>query len=130
MPFADTGAMNDHLAEIARTVAPGADALLMLDGAGWHGGHALVVLDNVSLVVLPPCSPQLNPVENVWQYLRDNRLAISAIVDACCNAWNRFAETPKPSPPSLPGNGHRSFNSAVGIRAESHQSGSYPQLSK
>ena len=39
MPFADTGAMNDHLAEIARTVAPGAHAALVLDGAGWHGGH-------------------------------------------------------------------------------------------
>ena len=68
MPFADTGAMNDHLAEIARTVAPGAHAVLVLDGAGWHGGHALVVPDNISLVVLPPYSPELNPVENVWQY--------------------------------------------------------------
>jgi transposase len=101
MPFADTGAMNDHLAEIARTVAPGAHAVLVLDGAGWHGGHALVIPDNVSLVVLPPYSPELNPVENVWQYLRANWLAISvfddydAIVDACCHAWNRFAEKPE-----------------------------------
>jgi transposase len=92
MPFADTGAMNDHLAEIARSVAPGAHAVLVLDGAGWHGGHALVVPDNVSLVVLPPYSPELNPVENVWQYLRANWLAISvfddydAIVEACCHA--------------------------------------------
>lgn len=101
MPFADTGAMNDHLAEIARSVAPSAHAVLVLDGAGWHGGHALVVPDNVSLVVLPPYSPELNPVENVWQYLRANWLAISvfddydAIVDACCAAWNRFAENPE-----------------------------------
>jgi hypothetical protein len=101
MPFADTGAMNDHLAEIARTVAPGAHAVLVLDGAGWHGGHALVVPDNVSLLVLPPYSPELNPVENVWQYLRANWLAISvfddydAIVDACCHAWNHFAEKPE-----------------------------------
>ena len=55
---------------------------------------------NISLVVLPPYSPELNPVENVWQYLRANWLAISvfdtynAIVDACCDAWNRFAERP------------------------------------
>ena len=101
MPFADTGAMNDHLAEISRTVAPNAHAVLVLDGAGWHGGHALVVPGNVSLVVLPPYSPELNPVENVWQYLRANWLAISvfddydAIVDACCAAWNRFAENPE-----------------------------------
>ena len=100
MPFADTAAMNAHLAEIARTVAPGAHAVLVLDGAGWHGGHALVVPDNISLVMLPPYSPELNPVENVWQYLRANWLAISvfddydAIVDACCNAWNRFADQP------------------------------------
>ena len=75
--------------------------MLVLDGAGWHGGHALVVPDNVSLVVLPPYSPELNPVENVWQYLRANWLAISvfddydAIVEACCHAWNRFAENPE-----------------------------------
>ena len=101
MPFAGTGAMNDHLAEISRTVAPGAHAVLILDGAGWHGGHALVVPDNISLIVLPPCSPELDPVENVWQYLRANWLAISvfddydAILDACCAAWNRFADNPK-----------------------------------
>jgi transposase len=40
--------------------------VLVLDGTGWHGGHALAIPDNVSLVVLPPYSPELNPVENVW----------------------------------------------------------------
>ena len=56
MPFADTPAMTAHLAEIARAVAPGAHAVLVLDGAGWHGGSDLVVPDNVSLVTLPPLS--------------------------------------------------------------------------
>src|SRR5690554_978468 len=69
MPFANTAAMNAHLAEIARTVAPGAHAVFVLDGAG---GHALLVPGNISLVVLPPYRPELNPVENVWQYLRSN----------------------------------------------------------
>lgn len=59
MPFADTAAMNAHLAEISRTVAPGAHAILVLDGAGWHGGYALVVPDNISLVLLPPLSLRL-----------------------------------------------------------------------
>lgn len=58
-----TAAMNEHLAEIARTVAPGAHAVL--DGVGWHGGHELVVPENLSL--LPPHRPELNPVENVSQ---------------------------------------------------------------
>ena len=93
--------MNAHLAEIARTVEPGAHAVLVLDGAGWHSSKNLAVPDNISLLSLPPYSPELNPVENVWQFLRANWLAISvfddypAIVDACCLAWNRFADDPK-----------------------------------
>jgi transposase len=93
--------MTAHLAEIARSVAPGAHAVLILDGAGWHGSAALVIPDNITLLTLPPYSPELNPVENVWQHLRANWLAISVfnsyddIVDACCTAWNRFANDPK-----------------------------------
>ena len=93
--------MNAHLAEIARSVAHGAHALLILDGAGWHGSASLVVPDNISLLTLPPYSPELNPVENVWAYLRANKLAITVfetyeeIVDACCKAWNFFANDPK-----------------------------------
>jgi len=74
--------------------------VLILDGAGWHGAAALTIPDNLSLLTLPPYSPELNPVENVWQYLRANWLAISVfdsyetIVEACCNAWNRFADQP------------------------------------
>ena len=70
LPVVNTEAMNAHLAEIARNVAPGAHALLILDGAGWHGSAALVVPDNLSLLTLPPYSPELNPIENVWAYLR------------------------------------------------------------
>ena len=101
LPFVNTAAMNAHLAEIARTVAPGAHALLILDGAGWHGARNLVVPDNISLLHLPPYAPELNPVENVWAYLRANKLAITvfdnydAIVDACCKAWNFFANDPE-----------------------------------
>jgi len=90
--------MNAHLAEIARAVAPGAHAVLVLDGAGWHGGKDLVLPANITLLTLPPYAPELNPVENVWQYLRSNKLAITVfdgyddIVDKCRTAWNFFAE--------------------------------------
>ena len=93
--------MNAHLAEIARKVEPGAHAVRVLDGAGWHSSKTLAVPENISLLPLPPYSPELNPVENVWQFLRANWRAISvfddypAIVDACCLAWNRFADDPK-----------------------------------
>lgn len=97
MPHADTAAMNAHLVEISQTVAEGAHALLVLDGAGWHGAKALCVPDNITLLPLPPYAPELNPIENVWAYLRANRLAISVfetydeIVARCCEAWNFFA---------------------------------------
>jgi DDE superfamily endonuclease len=100
MPYADTEAMNAHLAEIGRCVAEGAHAVLVLDGAGWHGGNALEAPENITLVVLPPYSPELNPVENVWKYLRKNKLAnrlyetYDAIVDACCTAWGDLMVTP------------------------------------
>ena len=101
LPFVNTAAMNAHLAEIAGTVEPGAHAVLVLDGAGWHSSKTLVVPDNISLLPLPPYSPELNPVENVWQSLRANWRTISdfdddpAIVDVSCRAWNRFADDPK-----------------------------------
>jgi hypothetical protein len=72
MPFADTWAMQAHLDEIAATVAKGAHAVLLLDRAGWHTTDRLVVPKNLSLVFLPSRSPELNPVENIWQYLCTN----------------------------------------------------------
>jgi transposase len=55
-------------------VAPGAHAIRVLDGAGWHTSHVLEPPDNITLLCLPPYSPELNPVENVWEYLRKNNL--------------------------------------------------------
>jgi transposase len=93
--------MNLHLQEISHHVAPGAHAVLILDGAAWHKpGGQLRVPDNISLLHLPPYSPELNPTENIWQFLRQNFLAnrvfetYAAIVDACCEAWNRLVALP------------------------------------
>jgi transposase len=101
LPHANTTAMNLHLVEISRTVTPGAHAVLVLDGAGWHKlGGALRLPDNISLLTLPPYSPELNPVENIWQFLRQNHLSnrvfatYDAIVDACCDAWNALIAQP------------------------------------
>ena len=89
--------MSLHLAEIARAVAPGSHAVVVLDGAGYHGAKALTVPKNITLVPLPPYAPELNPIENVWEYLRGNKLAITVfenyddIVDKTCDAWMFFA---------------------------------------
>ena len=62
LPCADKGAMTLHLAEISQAVASGAHAVVVVDGAGWHKpGGALKLPDSISLLVLPPYSPELNP---------------------------------------------------------------------
>ena len=75
MPYANTEAMNRHLEEISKAVAPGAHAALVLDGAGWHGSGELKVPDNITAITLPPYSPELNPAENIWEYFRKNHLS-------------------------------------------------------
>ena len=63
--------MSEHLKEISTQVAPGARAVLLCDGAGWHQtGGRLRVPDNITLLRLPSYSPELNPMEIVWNYLR------------------------------------------------------------
>ncbi len=75
MPAMNTEAMNEHLKQISTRVAQGAHAVLVLDGAGWHQtGGGLIVPDNITLLPLPPYAPELNPMENVWEYLRANKL--------------------------------------------------------
>jgi hypothetical protein len=94
MPTVSIEAMNQHLAEISTCVSLGAIALLILDGAGWHSSPHLIVPENIVLMPLPPYAPELNSVENIWDYLRSNFLSrcvwdtYEAILDACCDAWN------------------------------------------
>ena len=80
--------------------SPGAHAVLVLDGASWHKSQGLSIPDNISLLTLPPYSPELNPVENTWQYLRGNKLAhrlydtYEDIVTACCEASTFLTTAP------------------------------------
>jgi hypothetical protein len=64
-----TAAMGVFLAELARAVPAGTHAALVLDGAGWHVSDDLTVPPNLTLIHPPPYSPELNPVERVWEYL-------------------------------------------------------------
>ena len=96
--------MSLHLNEIAQAVAPGAHALVLVDQAGWHQSKRLVVPAHITLVPLPAKAPELNPVENIWQVLREvlretwisNRIftSYSDILDHCCAAWNKLTDQP------------------------------------
>lgn len=100
LPFADTQAMQLHLDEISRHVAHGAHAVVMLDRAAWHTTDKLDMPKNITPIFLPSRSPELNPVENIWQYLRANWLSnrifdsYEAIIDAACDAWSKLIAHP------------------------------------
>ena len=94
MPGVNIEAMNEHLAESSTQVAASAHCLLVCDGAGWHQkGERLLIPDNITLMPLPSYAPELNPMENVWDYLRGNTLSslvwdsYDAMLEACKQAW-------------------------------------------
>ncbi|CAK0757153.1 conserved hypothetical protein [uncultured Gammaproteobacteria bacterium] len=101
LPCANAESMNLHLKEVSLCVTPGAHAVVLLDGAGWHIANDLEVPENITLFPIPPYSPELNPVENIWEFLRGNKLAIQvwddyeAIVNSCCDAWNWLMGMPE-----------------------------------
>jgi transposase len=95
-PTVNTDYMNAHLRFIGQLIRPDEHAVVILDRAGWHVSKALVIPSNVSLLHLPSYSPELNPVERVWSYLRSHYLSnrvygdYDAIFDACTAATNRL----------------------------------------
>ena len=100
LPEASTAAMNLFLAEIGAGLPERTHAVLVLDRAGWHTGHGLDVPPNLTLVHLPAYSPELNPVEKLWQVLRERFLShrlfrdLDAVIDAACDAWRRLGDEP------------------------------------
>ncbi|BCM87977.1 transposase (plasmid) [Methylobacterium indicum] len=101
LPRVSTEAMSLFLAQFAATLEPDTQAVVVLDGAGWHIAKDLRVPDAVTLVRLPAYSPELNPVERIWLYLRERFLSArvfpdyEAILDACCTAWNALTAEPE-----------------------------------
>jgi len=100
LPDCNTAMMQLHLDEISRHVAPGAHAILICDQAGWHTTRALIMPRNITILLLPPRSPELNPEENIWQFIRQNWLSnrvfktYDDIVALSCEAWNKLTAQP------------------------------------
>ncbi len=95
LPEVSTAAMNEFPRHFSTTLADDEHVVMVLDGAGWHTSHALLVPANVTLLRLPRDAPELNPIERIWLYLRERHLShrvhdgYTAIVDAVCHAWRK-----------------------------------------
>jgi transposase len=95
-PSANTGTINVFLQMLSRDLGPKDHAVLIMDGAGWHKAKKLMVPQSLTIMHLPPYSPELNPVERLWAYLRSHYLANRAyrdyqhLLDAGAQAWQQL----------------------------------------
>jgi transposase len=95
-PWVNREIMTHHLQQIAKRTHLGRHAVVIMDGAGWHTDDIAQGIDNLSIIKLPPYSPELNPVEQVWSWLRQHHLAnrcctgYDNIVESCTSVWNDF----------------------------------------
>ena len=101
LPYANTETMKIHLEHISKQIPEDKHAVIVLDRAGWHTTKKLDGFDNLTLLPLPPASPELNPCEQIWKQLRQEYLSNRCFKDdedllaACSDAWNNFTETPE-----------------------------------
>jgi len=96
MPYSDTNAMIIHLEYISANIPKGKHGVVIMDRASWHTTQKIKKFDNITIIHLPPASPELNPVEQIWQHLRRRELSnrcfkdYDDILNSCCLAWNNF----------------------------------------
>ncbi|MGM6320265.1 IS630 family transposase [Vibrio parahaemolyticus] len=96
VPWVNKDLMIEHLKQISAVTEKGRHAVIIMDGAGWHTEDIANGFQNISVIKLPPYSPELNPIEQVWSWMRQHYLANQSfadyedIVSKVCRAWNRF----------------------------------------
>ena len=99
-PFVNKEAMTLHMEQISKATALGRHAVVIIDGAGWHTFDTVQPFNNVTLIKLPPYSPELNPIEQIWSWIRQHCLSnrtfngYDDIVEQVSKAWNTFISTP------------------------------------
>lgn len=96
-PTVNTDYMNHHLRFISEEAGPDVHVILILDQAGWHIAKALQVPENITLLHLPAYSPELNPIERLWAYIKSHYLGnrvykdYEELFDVTKNAWNKIS---------------------------------------
>jgi transposase len=73
LPRVNTKMMNIYLEELSNYFSR-EKLILIMDCAGWHKSKDLKVPDNIEIEYLPPYSPELNPVERLWKWLKNNTI--------------------------------------------------------
>ena len=99
LPWLDAQTMSVFLEYTAREFR-GVYCIILLDGAGWHRAGDLRVPQTMKLLPLPPYSPELNPVEHIWDYLRENTFkniafdSLDDVIEALCGGLKTLHDSP------------------------------------
>ena len=94
----NTAHMNAFLEVFGESLSADEHAVLVMDNAGWHHSKGLTIPENVTPLYLPPYSPELNPIERLWAYLKSHHLSNRAyetyerLLDAGVEAWNSLTK--------------------------------------
>ncbi|QYK48957.1 MAG: IS630 family transposase [Phycisphaeraceae bacterium] len=97
-PHVNTDTMNVFLKMLSEELAADEHAILIMDQAGWHKSRRLKLPENITTLLLPPYSPELNPVERLWAYLRSHYLSnrvfddYQHLLDAGAEAWQELTQ--------------------------------------
>ncbi len=96
-PYVNTICMNIFLEHMSQHLG-NRKAIIVMDCAAWHKSHTLVIPHNITIIYLPPYSPELNPVERFWQYLKNHTIKnkVYETVDALESAVIKFIRTLEP----------------------------------
>jgi hypothetical protein len=100
LPSVNTEAMNIFLEYVSQTFS-GYFLVMQVDQASWHGAKELVIPENIRLIKQPPYSPELNPVEHIWDDIREkyfhNRIfgSIALLTERLCEALNNLSDNPE-----------------------------------
>lgn len=94
LPSVNTESMNLYLAELSAYIDK--KIILIMDGAGWHKSKALLSFNNISIIILPPYSPELNPVEKLWEWIKKECVhnflykSLDEMMDAVCEEYKKL----------------------------------------
>lgn len=97
-PHVNTDTMNVFLGMLSDELAPDEHAILIMDQAGWHKSRRLKLPENITTLLLPPYSPELNPIERLWAYMRSHYLSnrvfddYQHLLDAGAEAWQQLTQ--------------------------------------
>lgn len=97
LPAVNTDLMNVFLAHVSQEFQ-GYFIIMQVDGAGWHSAKDLCIPENIRFICQPAYSPELNPVEHLWDYLRENYFgnrafsSVTAVIDALIDGLHYFSE--------------------------------------